>query len=103
MVELVFNAIHGERFQSCETQIFKNTDGKIKFLLKFPMRNCFKVLSMQPRMTGLLTSWLLACVASVSNRVIAPKLERKRKKKRYMVARIDFDFAKNSDSDQMGL
>ena len=77
MVELVFNAIHGERFHSSETQIFKNIDGKIKFLLKFPMRNCFKVLSMQPRMTGLLTD--------------------------IMVARIDFDFAKNSDSDQMGL
>ena len=78
MVELVFNAIHGERFQSSETQIFKNIDGKIKFLLKFPMRNCFKVLSMQPRMTGLLTD--------------------------IMVARIDFDLAKNSDSDQlMGL
>ena len=63
MVELVFNAIHGERFQSCETQIFKNIDGKIKFLLKFPMRNCFKVLSMQPRMTGLLTSWLLGLIS----------------------------------------
>ena len=72
MVELVFNAIHGERFQSCERQIFKNIDGKIKFLLKFPMRKC-----MQPRLTGLLTD--------------------------IMVARIDFDFAKNSDSDQMGL
>ena len=76
MVELVFKAMHGERFQSCETKIFKNSDGRIKFLLKFPMRNCFKVLSMQPRMTGLLTLWF---------------------------ARIDFDFAKNSDSDQMGL
>ena len=63
MVELVFNAIHGERFQSCETHIFKNTDGKIKFLLKFPMRNCFKVLSMQPRMTGSLTSWLLGLIS----------------------------------------
>ena len=63
MVELVFNAIHGERFQSCETQIFKNIDGKIKFLLKFPMRNCFKLLSMQPRMTGLLTSWLLGLIS----------------------------------------
>ena len=56
MVELVFKAMHGERFQSCETKIFKNSDGRIKFLLKFPMRNCFKVLSMQPRMTGLLTT-----------------------------------------------
>ena len=55
MVELVFKAMHGERFQSCETKIFKNIDGKIKFLLKFLVRNCFKVLSMQPRMTGLLT------------------------------------------------
>ena len=63
MVELVFNAIHGEQFQSCETQIFKNIDGKIKFLLKFPMRNCFKVLSMQLRMTGLLTSWLLGLIS----------------------------------------
>ena len=63
MVELVFNAMHGERFQSCETKIFKNIDGKIKFLLKFPKRNCFKVLSMQPRMTGLLTSWLLGLIS----------------------------------------
>ena len=63
MVELVFNAIHGERFQSSETQIFKNIDGKIKFLLKFTMRNCFKVLNMQPRMTGLLTSWLLGLIS----------------------------------------
>ena len=63
MVELVFNAIHGEQFQSCETQIFKNIDGKIKFLLKFPMRNCFKVLSMQPRMTGLLTLWSLGLIS----------------------------------------
>ena len=64
MVELVFKAMHGERFQSCETKIFKNIDGKIKFLLKFPMGNCFlKVLSMQPRMTGLLTSWLLGLIS----------------------------------------
>ena len=65
MVELVFNALRGERFQSCETNVFKNIDGKIKFLLKFPMRNfpCFKVLSMQPRMTGLLTSWLLGLIS----------------------------------------
>ena len=63
MVELVFKAMHGERFQSCETKIFKNSDGRIKFLLKFPMRNCFKVLSMQPRMTGLLTSWLLGWIS----------------------------------------
>ena len=63
MVELVFKAMHGERFQSCETKIFKNSDGRIKFLLKFPMRNCFKVLSMQPRMTGLLTSWLLGLIS----------------------------------------
>ena len=63
MVELVFNAMHGERFQSCETKIFKNSDGRIKFLLKFPMRNCFKVLSMQPRMTGLLTLWLLGLIS----------------------------------------
>ena len=62
MVELVFKAMHGERFQSCETKIFKNSDGRIKFL-KFPMRNCFKVLSMQPRMTGLLTSWLLGLIS----------------------------------------
>ena len=63
MVELVFNALRGERFQSCETNVFKNIDGKIKFLLKFPMRNCFKVLSMQPRMTGLLTLWLLGLIS----------------------------------------
>ena len=64
MVELVFKVMHGERFQSCETKIFKNIDGKIKFLLKFPMRNYFlKVLSMQPRMTGLLTSWLLGLIS----------------------------------------
>ena len=63
MVELVFKAMHGERFQSCETKIFKNSDGRIKFLRKFPMRNCFKVLSMQSPITGLLTSWLLGLIS----------------------------------------
>ena len=70
MVELVFNAIHGERFQSCETQIFKNIDGKIKFLLKFPIRNTQYATT---------DDWFAYI----------------------MVARIDFDFAKNSDGDQL--
>ena len=33
------------------------------FVLKFSMRNCFKILSIEPRLTGLLISWLLRLIS----------------------------------------
>ena len=76
VVELVFSAMHGERFQTCEINIFKNIDGK-SFSLNFPWEIVFS--------THYVTTddWVLtSCM--------------------HMVAKIDFDFPNNSDSDQMG-
>ena len=73
VVELVFSAMHGERFQTCETKVFKNIVAK-NFLLKFPMRNRFKYSVCNT------ADWFAYI----------------------MVAKIAFDFPKNSDNDQIG-
>ena len=91
VVELVFSAMHGERFQTCETKVFKNIVGK-SFFSNFPWEI---VLSTQyaTRLTGLLTSWLLRLFSIFlkilttikwDTRELNKQTRRRRKRKRHL-------------------